>query len=276
MEQNDRETERNQEAEDRRRPTALITGATSGIGAAFARRLAAEGYNIILHGRREEKLRALMHELDTPDAGDLDLVLGDLSDRRTIDALAEAGRNREVSLLINNAGYGAGRDFLEDSEANQMGMLAVHCEAVALLCRALIPQMLRAGSGQVINVSSIAGEQSLPKSVMYTATKSFLTRFTESLALELRPLGIVVQALIPGFTHTDFHDKLPEWERERRSKGIIRWQTADHVAAFSLRQLRKKNPRILAVPGFFNKLIFAVPHILPRRLYYAIASKVTD
>ncbi len=265
-----------QPGEEASRPTALITGASSGIGAAFARQLGREGWNLIIHGRREEKLRMLMHQLDTPDAGEIELVLGGLADRRTVDELIETGRRAGVSLLINNAGYGAGKDFLEDSEASQMGMLAVHCEAVALLCRGLIPGMIDSGNGQVINVSSIAGEQSLPKSAMYGATKSFLTKFTEAMALELRPAGIDMQALLPGFTHTDFHDKLPEWEREKRSRGIVRWQSAEHVAAFSLRQLRKKNPRILAIPGFFNKILYAVPHVLPRKLYYALARTITD
>ncbi len=255
---------------------ALVTGATSGIGAAFARLLAKEGWDIILHGRREEKLRTLMDELAQSGAGELRLVTGDLGDNATVEALIAEGRRTGIDLLINNAGYGAGRDFLSDSTENQMGMLYVHCKAVALLCRGLIPGMIEQGGGQVINVSSIAGQQSLPKSVMYCASKSFLTRFSESLALELKPSGIAVQALLPGFTVTDFHDRLPEWERERRSAGIIRWQSAEDVARFSLKHIRKKNPRIIAIPGFFNKIIAALPTILPRRLYYAVATRVTD
>lgn len=252
--------------------TALITGASSGIGAAFACHLAGEDYSLILHGRREDKLKAVLESL--PGSGHR-IILGDLSDGKTIDGLIAAGREAGLSLLINNAGYGAGRDFLSDELDNQMGMLQVHCTAVALLCRGLIPGMIERGGGEVINVSSIAGEQSLPNSVMYSATKSFLTTFTESLALELSGSGVRIQALLPGFTHTDFHDRLPEWEREKRSKGIVRWQPASDVAAFSLKQLRKKKPRIIVIPGFYNKILAAIPHLLPRRMYQRIAVAIT-
>jgi uncharacterized protein len=156
-----------------------------------------------------------------------------------------------------------------------MGMLEVHAMAVVSITKGILPLMIKRGSGKIINVSSIAGEQSLPKSVMYGSSKAFLTRFSESLGLEVRKNGIYVQALLPGFTHTDFHDKLPEWEREKRSKGFITWHSSDYVARFSLKKLNRKNPPLIVVPGFSNKILALIPKILPKVLYYKIALSVT-
>lgn len=258
-----------------RRKWALITGASSGIGAAFARQLASQGYFLILNGRRAEKLTPLKAELERLYSGRHELVLGDLREAPVIEELITLGNRNEIDLLINNAGYGAGKDFLQDDAAAQLGMLQVHCTAVVQLCRGLIPGMQQRGRGEVINVSSVAGEQSLPKSVMYGASKSFLTRFTEALALELRPSGVRMQALLPGFTHTDFHDKLPEWEREKRNRGIVRWQSASQVAEYSLNMLKKRPGKIIAIPGFFNRLIAKIPVLLPKKLYYAMAVRIT-
>ena len=252
--------------------TALITGATSGIGAAFARQLAAEGYSLILHGRREEKLKKLMSELSA--FTDVQLVLGDLREQSTVDRLIELGRSRKIGLLINNAGYGSGKDFFVDDADNQLGMLTVHCHVPMILCRELIPEMVKAGGGQVINVSSIAGEQRLPGAVMYSSSKSLLTVFSEALALKVQDQGVSVQALLPGFTFSDFHDRIPEWTREKRNRGIVRWQRSEDVVAFSLKMIRRRRPRIVVISGFSNRLITTLTRLIGKRLYRFVMKKM--
>lgn len=266
--------------------TALITGATSGIGAAFARLLAAEGYALILHGRREGKLNELARELTAtaeesglPMPEKVQIVIGDLGKRTTLDRLIEAGRKGQVDMLINNAGYGSGKDFFDDDDDMQLNMITVHCQAPALLCRELIPQMIKRGSGQIINVSSLAGTQRLPQAILYASSKTFLTVFSESLSIRVEAHGVVVQALVPGFTHSDFHDRIPEWMHEKRSRGIMRWQRAEDVAAHSLRMLRKKWPKAIVVSGFFNRLIVFLTSVffantIGRRLYRHMVRKM--
>ena len=251
---------------------ALITGATSGIGAAFARQLASEGYRLILHGRREERLKDLIREL--PDPESVQLVLGDLVEESTSERLIAAGKAAGVGLLINNAGYGSGKDFFVDDLENQLNMLTVHCRAPVLLCRELIPGMIERGGGQVINVSSIAGEQRLPRALMYSSSKSFLSIFSETLALKLQDRGVFVQALLPGLTFSEFHDRIPEWGGEKRNRGIVRWQSAEEVAAFSLRMIRKKKPRIIVISGSSNRLLTSITRLLGKKLYRYIIKKI--
>ncbi len=259
---------------------ALVTGASSGIGAAYAQLLASRGYDLVIHGRRREKLEAIAREIQTERPGDetgarpsVEIILGDLRDDSLVDRLLEAGNEKNINLLINNAGFGSSGSFA--NQAEPLAMLKVHAAAAVRLCHGLIPGMLARGAGGIINVSSIAGEQCLPGSVMYTATKSFLTRFTQSLALELWESPLIVQALLPGFTYSDFHDKMPEWEMEKRNKGLVRWHSAHYVAEYSLEKFDRGRSHVTVIPGFFNKLMATLPRILPPRLYYSLARKIT-
>ena len=257
---------------------ALITGASSGIGAAFARQLAAEGYRLILHGRREERLKALIRELQD---SRIQLVLGDLMEDSTLDRLIAAGKKAGINLLINNAGYGLGKDFFADNLENQLSVLTVHCRVPVILCRELIPGMLERGSGQVINVSSLEGEHRVPKDLMYASSKSFLTIFSETLALKLRERNVFVQALLPGFTVSEFLDRIPEWGvekgkwvNEKSTSAFLRWQRAEDVVALSLRMIRKKKPKIIVIPGFSNRFLTTLTRLIGKRFYRYLAKKI--
>jgi hypothetical protein len=250
--------------------TALVTGATSGIGAAFAKRLAREGYDLIITGRREERIRALAERISSSCAVRVEVVIAELSHLPEVEKLAERIRSTgNLEVLVNNAGFGSRLEFHREPPGAQADMVRVHVLAPLLLTHAAIPGMITRGSGVIINVSSVSGYLVFPRSTVYGATKSFLTFFSEGLAMELREKGVKVQALCPGFTISDFHDRLGWDEKKKSSRRAVRWKTAEEVVDYSLVCLEKN--RIVCIPGFWNKLAVRVARYLPRSLYYDLA-----
>ncbi len=251
------------------RPLAAVTGASAGIGAAFAAQLARRGYDLLLVARGADRLRVLGEALQREHAVAAEDFPCDLADpaglRRLEDRLAGEPR---LALLVNNAGFGAGRDFLQvDADAHE-AMIRVHLTATVRLTRASLPGMVERRGGAVINVSSVAGFLPRAGSVTYGASKSYLTFFTESLAAELAGTGVKVQALCPGLTHTEFHRRAgidvgakPGWL----------WMSAEDVVACSLRCLDRG--RVVCVPGFGNRLFVAVSRALPHGLLGAVVRK---
>jgi len=243
-----------------RNQLALITGATSGIGAAFARLLAAEGYGLILHGRRQPKLEQLAVELAAQHGVQTEVLIAELSDdtgiRRVEERILAAP---QLSLLVNNAGFNARGKLWEADPAGMEQVITVHCTATMRLTRAALPAMRARNEGAIINVSSVAGFIASPGSVNYAASKAYLIRFSEGLALELRGTGVMVQALCPGYTRTEFHSR----------QGIdpthvppSMWMQAEEVVAESLRCLRRG--RIICIPGGRNRFAVGLAHWLPR------------
>jgi len=185
--------------------TALITGASSGIGEEFARQLAPHARSLILVARRRDRLEALKSELDRPGLT-IHCHAADLADEVQIEALlaALAASGERVSLLVNNAGLGD-HGFFEESEwARVRAMLEVNIHALTRLTHALLPDLVRAGRGAILNVSSIASLLPLPKMAVYAATKAYVTSFSEALRAELRGTGVSVTALCPGPVSTEF------------------------------------------------------------------------
>ena len=252
--------------------TALITGASSGIGAAYARQLAAMGYNLVLVARREERLAALATELQERYPINAQVVAADLSSPPGVERVEThiAGLER-LDLLINNAGFGSPGSFAEANFANQLAMIQVHVVASVRLTRAALPLMMTRQRGAIINVSSIAGLVPIPGSATYSATKAYLKVFSEALQAELRDTYIKIQALCPGFTHTGFHDT-PEHQGFGRS-GIpdFMWMSAEEVAAQSLSGLDRH--QVVLVPGFKNRLVAAVARNIPSSLLHLLRGK---
>ena len=180
--------------------TALVTGASSGIGEQFARQLAARGHDLVLVARREDRLEALAAELPT----EAQVIPCDLG----VDAAALPGRvdelGVEVDLLVNNAGFGSYGRFWEIEEGVDAEMVRVNCEAVVTLTRAFLPAMVRRGRGGVITVASVSGVQPLPYTATYSASKAFALRFTEALNEELRGSGVRCLAVNPGPVPTEW------------------------------------------------------------------------
>jgi short-subunit dehydrogenase len=247
-----------------RRGVALITGASSGIGAAFARRLAQYGYDLVLVARRRARLEALADELHHVTS---QVVVADLAIPADIALVAsiaaDLSERGQLDLLINNAGFGTVGRYADLPLKGQMDMLNVHIVAALQLIKAALPGMLRRGRGGIINVASIAGWYPLPGNATYSASKRFLVNFSESLQAELDGSGVYVQALCPGFTYSEFHDteayRASGFRRERLPRFV--WQTAEAVAEASLNALGRQ---VVCVPGVHNRALVLAQAPVPR------------
>jgi short-subunit dehydrogenase len=187
--------------------TALITGASSGIGATFARQLAGKGYDLVLVARRRERLASVANELQKTHSVSVETLVADLANLSDIEKVEKRIRKLEnLSTLINNAGFGVSGNFAETDPAKQIDMINVHIVASVRLCRAALPGMIARHHGAIINIASTAAFVPIPGHIMYNATKAYLVFFSEALQAELTATGVHVQALCPGFTHTEFHD----------------------------------------------------------------------
>lgn len=251
---------------------ACITGASSGLGRSFAEQLAARGHDLIVTGRRVEKLEQLERELAERYGVTTEIRILELSDRNAVERFAEElSRYTELRYLVNNAGYGRGESFAEDEFSEHEKMLAVHVLTPMRLSHAVIPTMQKAGGGAIINVSSLASLLATRSSLMYCATKACLNSFSESLALELAPHGIQVQLLLPGFTHTEFHRDHSIYPGRKRNGVLLRWMPAPQVVRISLRDLGKG--RTICVPGASNKVLQFLARYVPRELRNRLSSK---
>lgn len=235
--------------------TALITGASSGLGAAFSRRLAAQGWDLVLAARRTERLEELAAELTKAPGTAVRVVTADLvqdADLRRLEGLIR--ETPTLELLINSAGFGTGGTFAETPLEKHLAMHAVHVLAPVRLTYAALEVMLPRGRGGVINVASIAAFLAVAGSVSYSATKAHLVVFSRTLNREVKSRGLTVQALCPGFMITEFHDAT-DLEELRRS-GVPRWLWMKPVKVVerSLAALAKR--RSICVPGLAYK--FAV------------------
>jgi uncharacterized protein len=240
--------------------TALVTGATAGIGLAFARRLAADGHDLVLVARDQQRLDVVADELRTAYGRSVETLSADLTDRaamqRVADRLADAGR--PVDVLVNNAGFGLGRGFLRAEVADEERLLDIHCRAVLVLTHAAAGAMAERRSGTIINVSSVSGFAAMGT---YSAVKAWATAFSEAVAGQLAPHGVRVTAVCPGFTRTEFHER---GGMDMSSLPEFGWLDADDVVDEALADVAKG--KVVSVPSKrFKTLVLALRH-LPRPL----------
>ncbi len=234
--------------------TAFITGASSGIGEAFARELAHRGYNLVLLARREERLRALAGELQRLYSVLVETLVADLSDPADVERAAlRVAEIPDLDLLVNNAGFGDNGFFTEIDPQEELRMIRVHVEASVRLARAALPGMIERGFGGVINVASLAGLIASAGNHTYGATKAYLVFFSEALNYELVGKGVRVQALCPGFTYTEIH------KSGRPNLPPFLWLHADDVVSESLQGLREG--RVVVIPGRIYRLLVALLNI---------------
>ncbi|MCX8155782.1 MAG: SDR family oxidoreductase [Verrucomicrobiae bacterium] len=232
----------------------LITGASSGIGAEYARQLARRGHALVLVARRRERMETLAQELRQKHGVAVECLTADLAEeagQQTVEKrlLSEP----PVGWLINNAGFGSGGLYHETKAPKQMAMIEVHVKAPARLIRAVLPAMVQRRQGVIINVASIAAFAMVPTSAMYSSTKLWMVGFTKALAAELEGSGVRVQALCPGFTHTEFHDTEEYRDFNRKVVPSFCWMHAAEVVAQSLRALERGSG--VFIPGWFNRLM---------------------
>ena len=246
-------------------PIALITGASSGIGAAFAQQLAAEGYDLIVVARRAAALDQLAAEIRSKHAIAVETIAADLTCDDDVAALGKklASTDR-LALLINNAGFGARGLFFEADPEHQDAMHRLHVLATERLTRAALPGMVARRAGGIINVASVAAFMQGPGNTSYCATKAWMVSFTEGLYLELKSIGspVIVQALCPGYTYTEFHNVMGV----DRAKiiGESWWMSADRVVRESIRGL--KQGKLFVIPGLRYRLLVALAKFVPRSL----------
>jgi uncharacterized protein len=240
--------------------TALVTGSTAGIGAAFARALAAEGTDLVLVARDAARLEEVAAELRDRHRVRVEALPADLTDPAGTRAVEQrlADPDRPVDLLVNNAGMGLKGLFWETDVDDQERMLALNCTAVLRLSHAALRAMVPRGRGDVITVSSVAGFAPGARG-SYAATKAWATAFTESLAGQLAGTGVRASVVAPGFVHTEFHDRAG-LDMARVPDRL--WLDADDVAATALRDHRAG--KVLSVPGAQYKMIVAATRLLPR------------
>jgi uncharacterized protein len=254
------------------RKTAMITGATSGIGEAYAVYFASRGYDLILTGRRSDKILDVASALKSTYGVSIDVVIADLSINNNVSLLLQLiSKKKNIEVLVNNAGYGLDSRFSEDELVHQLTMLKVHVSAPLRLIHKVLPIMMKNRSGIIINVSSLAACFPTAWNAMYTSTKSFLKNFTESLHLDVGNYGIKVQCLCPGFTYSDFHRNRSQ-PGERMIQGLACWMKPSEVVDYSISCLNKG--QVVCIPGFLNRLLGLLAAAIPRSLYYMIALNV--
>jgi short-subunit dehydrogenase len=250
-------------------PTALVTGASSGIGLAFARRLAATGHDLVVVARSEDKLKELATELRV----DVEVLPADLTDPEQLAAVEArcADTARPIDVLVNNAGKGTYGHFADVSLEDIEHEITLDVLAVVRLTHAALPGMVARGSGGILNVASIAAFQPGPKNAIYSASKAFVLSFTEALHEEVKPQGVHVSVVCPGATRTEFQQrggfvggKLPDFV----------WDTPESVADQALRAL-SRNHAVL-VPGLSNKIVTFSNRLSPRSLVRKVSARVSD
>jgi short-subunit dehydrogenase len=251
------------------RPLALVTGASSGIGAAFARKLAARGYDLVLVARRAGRLAEAARAIQASHSVRVNCLPADL----TCDAELRAVEDRiaaspDLEFLVNNAGFGLAGRFFSSPLEGQDRMHRLHVLATMRLTHAALQGMVARGRGRIVNVSSVSGFGQNPGSVSYCATKTWMNSFTEGLYLELKSAGspVRVQALCPGFTLSEFHDAM-RFDRKRIPAWM--WMSADTVVETSLSALDRG--RLFVVPGWRYRLLVSLMKAFPRSVYHSLA-----
>jgi short-subunit dehydrogenase len=249
--------------------TALVTGASSGIGAMIARDLSRRGHHVTLVARSADKLDALAEEL-----ANADVIAMDLADRAARASLPDliSERGRVPDILVNNAGLSTLGAISKSDPAAEMNMIEVDVVAVADLCSRILPGMVQRGRGAVLNVASTAAFQPLPGQAGYGAGKAFVLSYTQSLAGELRGTGVTATTLCPGPVHTGFGERAGFSDEDAEAAlPAVMWVTAEDVAKSAVDGMAKG--RLVVIPGRVNRVAAALSQVTPRSLLLPILAK---
>ncbi len=245
---------------------ALITGATSGIGKAFAFHFAREGYNIIAAGTRVLLLQDTVNELINKYDIEATAFVGDLSDVFVQDKLIALGIEKQAVVLVNNAGFALNKSFYEAGLESWLQMNELHITCTIRLTFSLLPHMISRNEGTVINVASDAAYMIIKKNAVYSGTKAYIKQFSHGLYLELMETNIYVQALCPGLTKTDLHEKMGMSKECQKNRGILRWEEPEQVVVQSVKAMKKN--KAICISGWSTKLLIFLTSCMPQSLYH--------
>lgn len=253
---------------------ALVTGASSGIGEAFAERLATEGFDVVITARRDARLRAVQSRLQERYGARVEVIVEDLNDPAAPARLCKEleARGLKIDVLVNNAGYGVPGSYLSSSWDVHSRFLQIMVVAVSELTYRLLPGMIERQYGRIINIASLAGLVPAPAGhTLYAAAKAFLIKFSESLGHEVRRHGVVVTAVCPGFTYSEFHDVTGTRAMMNRLPGFM-WLSAADVArkGYDAAMAGKS----MVVTGRINAAIATLVRILPQPLVIGLGRRI--
>ncbi|QSX06262.1 SDR family oxidoreductase [Sedimentibacter sp. zth1] len=248
--------------------TALITGATSGLGLAYVNEYAKRGYDLIITGRRKEKIEANAKDIIERYGISVMVVIVDLSNENGLNKLLEIIKDKEIDVLVNNAGFGLKPYFADLLVENIEEMIYLQTNTVVLLVHTVIQGMIKRNHGTIINISSDGAFAVIPKNVLYSSTKIFIKNFTEGIYMELMETEVKVQVVCPGFMDSDFHESTG-MKVNKSQKGFMKFSQPEDIVKKAMKDLKKG--KVVSVLGTDAKLIRFLSNILPRKVYYFFA-----
>jgi uncharacterized protein len=253
--------------------TALVTGASAGIGEAIARELGSRGHGLTLVARREDRLQALAGELSQRHGVRAQAIAADLGDPGARDRLAEqiAGLGLDVEILVNNAGFGGSGNMADSDRKRLLAMLRVNCEAVLDLQARYLPAMVERGRGAVLNIASMAAFQPIPGTATYAATKAFVLSLSEGVREELKGTGVTLTAVCPGPVKTEFTQAAGIEHAEEQLPDLF-WMASDAIAKAAVEGA--ESGKRVVVPGLLNRAGALTGHHTPRVLALPIVKRI--
>jgi len=255
--------------------TALITGATSGIGAAYAHALARQGYDLIITGRRREVIEDIAHNIENKFQIKTTVKIVELSDDKDLsqllDLIKEVG---PIDVQVNNAGFTTKGLFHLQCISEQENMVRVHAVAMMKLTYAVLPGMIERRTGTIINVASIQAVTPMSLNATYCAVKGFIRNFSLCLHGEVKDFGVKIQCVLPGFTRTDIGRGIGVDMNRIEDKGFVTWMLPEEVVQVSFQDLKRKN-KVISIPGAGNKMLYTLGKTLPDRVWNALASGIS-
>ena len=250
------------------KPYALITGATSGLGLAYAGYFARKGYNLIITGRRKEIIEKRAGEIRSQYGCRTDVILVDLGTEDGVGALLGQLEGKEVDVLVNNAGFGLGAEFADLDIGMASQLIFLQTIAVAEITHYVLQGMKQRNRGTIINISSDGAFAVVPKNVVYASAKRFLVTFTEGLHMELSGTGIRVQVVCPGFIDSDFHESAG-MRVDKSRKGMFAFRQPEEVVRDAMKGLDRGT--VVMIPDRAGKMVKAMADWLPKKIYYKFA-----
>lgn len=254
-----------------KRATALITGASTGIGLEFAKRFAKDGYHLVLVARNRERLEEVAASITSQQPISVHVIGMDLSEvdapQRLYDLVL--GMDVHLDVLVNNAGFGMFGEFAQTDRVTELKMIDLNVRALTDLTKLFLPSMIEKGSGSILNIASTAAFQPGPLMAVYYATKAYVLSFSEALANELKGTGITISAFCPGPTATEFQ------ERANMNASRLQLLQMDVTMAVNIGYRGFKQRRTIIIPGFRNRLLVMLVRFLPRKVVTAIVRAVS-